>query len=173
MMLVNILILRMFRIKIILYNSSPDCLKTKSVLNLITGKHEKVKPVHIGVMGFACQSKSPANNGRAANSKCLSEGSDAATAVTWRYAKEIIEKFRYQAVMIENVKELEGDGSETSDLSVVLDDLRTMGIQAEVFKVSAVEYGSRVARVRLFILGLRGLNEVNAVRLTVAKDSLA
>ena len=86
--------------------------------------------------------------------------------------KNIVNKFSPECVVAENLIDLIGDGEADSDASVVIGDFAKMQYQADKYIVSAVDYGSKTVKKRLFSIALRGIGESNSRKLIVVRQLL-
>ena len=139
------------------------------IRNVRTGRFEIPPRARMMTGGFVCTSKSKANKNASKNNHCISEGSDAATAVSWRAIRDAITKLGPDVICLENVVELKGGGAEDSDLSVVMNELKDIGYCADSMVLEALDYGSHTRKERLAIFGYRTCNLPNLHRLALVK----
>lgn len=106
------------------------------VWNLRHSRYESLKIPKL-LDFFFCVNKSHANKKKAQRAKCLSAtDSAAATAVTYRFMKDIVEMYKFDSVVAENVTELITD-AEDSDAAKVVEDFEAMGYDTDKFVLFA------------------------------------
>ena len=137
--------------------------------NVRTGRFESPPRARMMTGGFVCTSKSKANKNASKNNHCISDASDAATAVSWRACRNAITKLMPDVICLENVVELKAGGPEDSDLSVVMKELKEIGYCVDDMVLEELDYGSYTRKERLAIFGYKTCNLANLHRLALVK----
>ena len=139
-----------------LFGDVADLGKRKA-LDVITGRRRWIPSVMVLIAGFSCKSLTPMSKDAAKNKGCIGRvDPDAETSYTYHGIRTYIRSKRPMLLILENVKELMSVGVDgDSDLATVVADLKALRYEVEWFTFDAAAYGSRAARVRIYILGWR------------------
>jgi site-specific DNA-cytosine methylase len=120
-------------------------------LNLVTGKFTPPPSARILSGGFSCKSKSPLNGARSSASNCISENSEASTAVTFNYTEDVLRHDNsIEAFILENLQHM-GD----EDLAYIMSAFEKLNFAATSIVLDALRHGSLEERFRRYFVGFR------------------
>lgn len=130
-------------------------LKRHEVLNVVTGRKERVPSADIFITGFVCKSVSSENNERKTYKNCIQEGRGE-TGETFSGMMDYIKKHTPPVVIAENVKGITNriDGEEPVILQVV-EAMKKAGYHFDYRILNTSDFMIPQSRNRCWMVGLR------------------